>query len=342
MHAVLDGFERIAFAGLSPDRVSRTVIWHGDHAHIIIARVDLLTGKSFNVAPPRWKGAFYPLRDFWNGLKGWARPQDIQRARFLSMPPPRPSPNIAKKVAEHTDLGFSLSDIETALHVEPDTKFLITDWLLEGIYDGKIQSYADVLRALGSEGTVIQTNARSLHYLVHGTKKPIVLSGRLYSRNFKVQEVLHRAVIQERLQVGPSKPDSVFAAAAYRKMRAAIAYRAADNQRQFKPRAEVSSSINSGAVSPSIGSEVLPGAIAKVPNVSNPALVPARRALALAHEAIARCAEVFKATLDKLAAAVGPDSAKDQLAMERAIEAKRAIKKSELELSGSGSVAHKP
>jgi len=340
--AVLDGFERVAFAGLSPDRISRTVIWHGDHAHIIIARVDLLSGKSFNVAPPTWKGAFYPLRDFWNGLKGWARPQDIQRARFLSMPPPRPSPNEAKKLAEHAELGFALSDIETALNVEPDTKFLITDWLLECIHEGKIHTHADVLRALGSQGTVHQTYMTSLHYLVDGSQKPIVLAGRLFSCNFNVQEVLDRAAIQERLQAGRSKPDLVFAQTALQKLQAVIAYRTADNQRQFKPRGKVKASIKSEVVSIFNRKEVLPGAIVKVSNASSSIMGPARRALALAHQAIARCAEVCKATLQKMTETASPESSKEQIEMERAIEAKNSINKLDLKSSGPGPVPHKP
>ena len=340
--AVLDGFERIAFAGLTPDRVSHAVIWHGDHAHIIIARVDLLTGNSFNVAPPRWKGAFYPLRDFWNGLKGWARPQDFRRARFLSMPQPRPSPNIAKKVLEHTDLGFALSDIETALNVEPDTEFLITDWLLEGIHDRKIHSYTDVLKALQSEGAVIKTFTTSLHYLVNGSQKPIVLAGRLFSRNFNVQEVLGRAVIQERLQAGRSAPDLVFAQTASQKLRAAIAYRTADNQRQFKPRVKVKPSTKSEAVPISTRKNVLPGAMAKVSNASNSIMGPARRALELAHRAIARWAEVCRATLQKVTETANLESARDQIALERGIDAKNAINKQDLKLLGAGPALQKP
>ena len=340
--AVMDWFERIAFAGLSLDRVSRAVIWHGDHAHVMSARVDLLTGKSFNLAPPRWKGAFYPLRDYWNGIKGWARPQDIQRARFLSMPPPRPFPNIAKKVLEHTDLGFALSDIETALNVEPDTEFLITDWLLEGIHDRKIHSYTDVLKALQSEGTVIKTFTTSLHYLVDGSQKPIVLAGRLFSRNFNVQEVLDRASIQETLQAGRSNPDLAFAAAAYQRMMAVIAYRTADNRRNFTPQVEVKPHIKSGAGSATNRKQVRLGPLAKVSNASNSIMGPARRALAQAQMAISRCAEVCMATLQKMTEIVSPESSRDQIAMERAIEAKNAINKLDLTLSGPGPIPHKP
>ena len=54
---VLDHFERLAWAGLDPERTARSAVRHdeasgGVHVHIMAARVDLQTGKSLNIAPP--------------------------------------------------------------------------------------------------------------------------------------------------------------------------------------------------------------------------------------------------------------------------------------------------
>lgn len=78
---ILNQFEELSFAGLPKDRRCYTAIRHGDHIHILAARVDLGTGKSFNPAPPGHLAAFDSLRDFWNYRRGWARPDDPERSR---------------------------------------------------------------------------------------------------------------------------------------------------------------------------------------------------------------------------------------------------------------------
>jgi hypothetical protein len=339
--AVLDGFERIAFAGLSADRYALTVISHGCHVHILNSRVDLLTGKSFNVAPPPWKGAFYPLRDYWNGAKGWARPQDMRRARFLAMMAPRPKPDVAKKVEEHVALGFALSDIETALNVEPDTEFLIADWLLDLIHEGEILTHMDVLAALNSEGTVLDTKKNSLKFLAHDSQWPVQLTGRLFAQDFHAREVLDRADIQEKLCAGRAEPDPEFTEAAHQKMQAVIAYRTAYNQEYFKPLVKVKQDKQSKTVAALVHKQVKRGALAKVPNEFNSIMGPARRALALARQAIERCTEMCKSTLHRVSELAVAGSSNDQLAMERAIEAQRALKKLELKSTGLGDVQQK-
>lgn len=82
----LDDFRRAM--GLEEDRLPWTAIRHdepGDRValHILMARVDLFTGKSYNPAPPGWQKRYDPLRDAWNYENGWARPDDPQRARLL-------------------------------------------------------------------------------------------------------------------------------------------------------------------------------------------------------------------------------------------------------------------
>ncbi|WP_165353894.1 relaxase/mobilization nuclease domain-containing protein, partial [Aeromonas salmonicida] len=79
--AVLEDFEAVAFAGLEPEDVHLTAVQHdepdgGVHVHILIPRVHLGTGKSFNPAPPGHRKAFDAVRDKHNHEKGWARPDD--------------------------------------------------------------------------------------------------------------------------------------------------------------------------------------------------------------------------------------------------------------------------
>ena len=52
----MDGFERVAFAGLEPDRYS--ILWvrhqHAGHheLHFVTPRMELVSGKSLNIHPP--------------------------------------------------------------------------------------------------------------------------------------------------------------------------------------------------------------------------------------------------------------------------------------------------
>ena len=86
IEAVLDEFEKTAWAGLEPDRYTWTAVEHrerggGVHVHIFAARCDLETGRSLNIAPPGWRQTFDPLRDAFNHEHGWSRPDDPERAR---------------------------------------------------------------------------------------------------------------------------------------------------------------------------------------------------------------------------------------------------------------------
>ena len=84
--AVLDEFEKTAWAGLRPDRYAWTAVLHrerggGVHMHVLAAQCDLETGRSLNIAPPGWQRTFDPLRDPFNHEHGWSRPDDPARSR---------------------------------------------------------------------------------------------------------------------------------------------------------------------------------------------------------------------------------------------------------------------
>ncbi|MYA12361.1 MAG: relaxase/mobilization nuclease, partial [Gemmatimonadetes bacterium] len=68
IEAVVDAFEKTAWAGLDFDRYAWTAVLHrerggGAHVHVLAARCDLETGRSLNIAPPGWEKTFGPLRD---------------------------------------------------------------------------------------------------------------------------------------------------------------------------------------------------------------------------------------------------------------------------------------
>ena len=81
----LDRFEEVAWAGVDPERYAWSAVLHRDeksvHVHILTARCDLQTGKSFNIAPPGWERDFGALERSLNTEHSWARPDDPRRRR---------------------------------------------------------------------------------------------------------------------------------------------------------------------------------------------------------------------------------------------------------------------
>ena len=138
IEAVLDKFERTAWAGLEPDRYAWTAVEHrerggGVHVHILAARCDLETGKSLNIAPPGWQKTFGPLRDAFNHEHGWSRPDDPARAR-TQQPGHRAC--------------IDAANLRAGLAVEADPRELIRDYLVQRVGHGVVLDRADVVAAL--------------------------------------------------------------------------------------------------------------------------------------------------------------------------------------------------
>lgn len=126
LDAVMDGFERAAFAGLETDQYDCLWVRHvhkgNVELHFIVPRTELYDGASFNIAPPRSESYFNAFRDYWNCLKGWASPNDPDRRRML------------KPVFESKDRA----EIRTA----------IREHIVAKIEIGKVRNHQDVLAAL--------------------------------------------------------------------------------------------------------------------------------------------------------------------------------------------------
>ncbi|MGJ5619542.1 relaxase/mobilization nuclease domain-containing protein [Sulfitobacter sp. MF3-043] len=82
---VMDGFERLAFAGLDPEQYE--VLWvrhtHEDRVelHFCTPRLELTSGRSLNIAPPGYEKAFDSLRDVMNQRHGWADPMELEHTQ---------------------------------------------------------------------------------------------------------------------------------------------------------------------------------------------------------------------------------------------------------------------
>ena len=175
--AVLEDFEAVAFAGLEPEDVHLTAVQHdepdgGIHVHILIPRVHLGTGKSFNPAPPGHRKAFDAVRDKHNHEKGWARPDDPLRARFL-----RPDFEAFKDKSDKTAI-----------------KKQITDHLFAAAEQRVISNAAELRdylqTALGCE--ITRTGADYTSIKPEGYPKAIRLKGELYGASWTAERTLER------------------------------------------------------------------------------------------------------------------------------------------------------
>jgi len=183
---VLADFEALAFAGLEPEDYHMTVVQHdeadgGAHVHILIPRVHLGSGKSFNPAPPGQRDDFYAVRDKHNHAKGWARPDDPLRARLL-----RP-------------------DFEAYKGDHPAIKKQITDHLIGATAQGVITNAAE-LRAYLQESLGCEITRSGMDYISikpEGYPKAVRLRGELYGASWTAKGAIEReAQVAARAGIG--------------------------------------------------------------------------------------------------------------------------------------------
>ena len=109
---VLDEFEKHAFSGLEQSQYHLFAVLHTDddgskHIHVLAPRLDIQSGKSLNIAPPRHEKHFDSLRDYFNTKYQWSRPDDLLLMKTTQEPN-----HIAKLNAQAKNILTS-QDLET-------------------------------------------------------------------------------------------------------------------------------------------------------------------------------------------------------------------------------------
>jgi hypothetical protein len=183
VQAVLDDFERAAFSGMEADQYAYTAISHGDHVHIFAARVELRSGLSHNMAPPRRKKVYEHLRNHWNFKKGWARPDDPRRARAVQ-PTPTFKSDLSKARAIEADELRNAFGVEPELSSKTERHAVVAGWILEQVVDGTINSREDVLSALAKIGALNRKGDDYVSVRFDDFEKPIRFKGTLFSTAF--------------------------------------------------------------------------------------------------------------------------------------------------------------
>jgi len=219
---VLEDFARVAFAGLDPSRVAHSAILHVDkdgsrHVHVLTARVDLMTGKSLNVAPPGWEKSYDPLRDMHNYRWGWARPDDPARQRSIPV---------------------SLTAAEfRGLFERGREKEQITAFLMEAVLAGRIRDRAGVVGALEGFGEITRQGKDYVSVRIAGHDKPFRMKGPIYGADFD-PTMADELIVDDHadrhglLEVS-SEPDPEKEEIARAEMEAAIEKRAAYNEKRY-------------------------------------------------------------------------------------------------------------
>ena len=244
VQAVLDDFERVAFAGMEPDQYSSAAIWHGGHVHIIAARVELRTGLSHNMAPPGRQKAFDHLRDYWNHTKGWARPDDPNRARQVQ-PGPMLKANLAAVRKVEADELLSAFEVEPDLCRHEQRRAAVVQWIRGGVLAGAINTRDDVISSLAHIGTLNRIGKDYLSIRLSSDEKPIRLKGTMFDERFDANAI--RASSKAPANVvgcGRAEPDHVAAAVAKANFEEAIRRRATYNHGRYKVPALAPISLN--------------------------------------------------------------------------------------------------
>ncbi|WP_081904605.1 relaxase/mobilization nuclease domain-containing protein [Palleronia rufa] len=176
--AVMDDFERLAFAGMDPEQYDITWVRHSHteggrtELHFLTPRMELTSGKALNIAPPGWERSYAPLRDAWNHEQGWARPDDPDRARSVQLD--RQTPERAQ------------------------TREAVTAFLENRIVAGEIEDWVGIVTALEDAGFEIPRQGKDYITVADPeTEARFRLKGRIYEQNWTRAGELDRAAARE-------------------------------------------------------------------------------------------------------------------------------------------------
>lgn len=146
INEVLNEFEQHAFAGLEAQQYHMTVVQHEDddgskHVHILVPRIELISGKSLNIAPPGHQKHFDALRDYFNVKKNWARP-DVYVPKNIEI-----QPHVHHQHAAALRVGFNGK-------TKKDRLQLINHFVETRILAGQITNRATLISALEELGEI--------------------------------------------------------------------------------------------------------------------------------------------------------------------------------------------
>ena len=176
----LDQFEKHAFADLDPTRYHMNAVLHvaqdgSKHVHVLVPRVDLETGKSFNIAPPGHNQYFDKLRDYLNEKYTWSKPDDLAILKADAQLPHH----------THSQRAAAI-EINFAGKTKPEKKELLNKIIGQRINAGVIQDRTDVVQTLAEYGIITRNAKDTISVKLHGDKTAIKMAGEFYKDGFNV------------------------------------------------------------------------------------------------------------------------------------------------------------
>jgi hypothetical protein len=180
---IMDDFEAVAFAGLRRDQYS--ILWvrheHAGHHELnfLVPRVELSSGKSLNIAPPKTstRELFDTFRSMVNARYGLADPEDPARAQAVSLPH-----HIAKLLAAASRDGKPPA-LKGRSKLRHEIIEAVTEHVRREVDAGRIHNRDDVQTYLQRQGYAIARgkNKDYLTIVEPETGEHIRLKGGLYS-----------------------------------------------------------------------------------------------------------------------------------------------------------------
>lgn len=176
----MERFEQVAFAGQSEDRYN--ILWvrhqHAGHheLHFITPRIELETGKSFNIKQPgkATQAVYDDFRNEINARYGLASPDDPSRKRDLK-----------------------LTDVELKLKLADkngNIKQIVNEILVNRTISGAIKNRDDVLNSLKELGfSINRTGKNYITIKDPSTEEKFRLKGTLYEQEFNPSREIESA-----------------------------------------------------------------------------------------------------------------------------------------------------
>ena len=228
LDCLLDDFAILCFSGLHPTRFAWVAFEHRNRdkvdVHILVANVDLASGRHFNPSPPGARSAFDALRDFYNFTYGWARPDDVKNSSLV-WSGRRPS-----FVAAHRRRG---------LPVEASARMLVHSHVFRALVRGRLEDRTGLINRLAQRYTVLDVQPERIVVEPVGGGRSIALRGALFSEDFEFKkwEVFRR---RSRTQADQEADrDAEEAASARRRLLEAVRRRAEINSQRYGGRGRV-------------------------------------------------------------------------------------------------------
>lgn len=226
-------YDRAVKGGLG-DAVQTLHVWHREGErwdyHILVAKVDLETGKYYNPAPPGWQKLFDSLRDHLNAKHGWKSP-DIEA-----------HPENARRIQPpFTSINAARSALNNALEgTIKDPRELLSEHIEQMIIEGLITNRQDMLDYLHESGFKTPRVGKDYitvqHPSIEAKDNKVRLKGAIFNERFTVDDIIaaERTRADNASKPAASKRDPEAAKKFYQQFEERLKKRASFNRGRYR------------------------------------------------------------------------------------------------------------